>query len=171
MSRWSLPTVAVVLGALDSFNPCAFFVLLFLLSLLVNARSRARMLLVGGLFVLVMCTAGFPMVFTRILTLHALSPAAYYGYIGLYCAVYVVPLLIIVMLFVATLGRHKLSERQGRILKLVSGIMMLSLGVLLLVDPALLSSIGVTLGLLAGVLTLSWLIVRFAPVGPSPADR
>jgi thiol-disulfide isomerase/thioredoxin len=266
MSRWSLPTVAVVLGALDSFNPCAFFVLLFLLSLLVNARSRARMLLVGGLFVLVsggiyfvfmsawlnlflfvgqfawvtaaagllavmigglnvkdyfyfqsgpslsmpasakpglfrrmrsligarsvpamlagtlalavlanayelLCTAGFPMVFTRILTLHALSPAAYYGYIGLYCAVYVLPLLIIVTLFVATLGRHKLSERQGRILKLVSGIMMLSLGVLLLVDPGLLSSIGVTLALLAGVLTLSWLIVRFAPVGPSPADR
>lgn len=77
---------------------------------------------------------------------------------------YVVPLLIIVTLFATTLGRHKLSERQGRILKLVSGAMMVGLGTLLLVDPALLSSIGVTVVLLAGVLALSWLIVRCAPL-------
>jgi hypothetical protein len=258
MEQWSLPAVAVVLGALDSFNPCAFFVLLFLLSLLVNARSRMRMLIVGGLFVLVsgvfyflfmsawlnlflvvgqlswvtivagllaiaigtlnvkdyfwfhsgaslsmpesarpgllrrmrtlvgaqslptmlaatlalaavanayelLCTAGFPMVFTRLLTLQPLPPVAYYGYLALYCAVYVVPLLVIVTLFVVTLGRRKLSEREGRTLKLVSGTMMLGLGALLLVDPALLSSIGVTAGLLAGVLILSWLVVRFGP--------
>lgn len=48
---YSLPLMAVLIGALDAFNPCAFFVLLFLLSLLVNSRSRARMLLVGGLYV------------------------------------------------------------------------------------------------------------------------
>ena len=34
LSAWSLPAVAVTLGLLDSFNPCAFFVLLFLLSLM-----------------------------------------------------------------------------------------------------------------------------------------
>ena len=44
---YSLPMLAVLLGALDAFNPCAFFVLLFLLSLLVNTRSHLRMLLVG----------------------------------------------------------------------------------------------------------------------------
>jgi hypothetical protein len=110
-----------------------------------------------------LCTAGFPMVFTRLLTLQPLPPVAYYGYLALYCAVYVVPLLVIVTLFVVTLGRRKLSEREGRTLKLVSGTMMLGLGALLLVDPALLSSIGVTAGLLAGVLILSWLVVRFGP--------
>jgi len=41
-----------VLGGLDAFNPCAFFVLLFLLSLLVNTNSRMRMALVGGVFVI-----------------------------------------------------------------------------------------------------------------------
>ncbi|HEX6143337.1 MAG TPA: thioredoxin family protein, partial [Geminicoccaceae bacterium] len=48
----SLPVLTVVLAGLDAFNPCAFFVLLFLLSLMVHVRSRARMALVGGVFVL-----------------------------------------------------------------------------------------------------------------------
>ena len=49
----SLPTFTVMIAAVDAFNPCAFFVLLFLLSLLVHARSRLRMAVIGGTFVLV----------------------------------------------------------------------------------------------------------------------
>lgn len=52
-SRFSLPTLTLLMAALDAVNPCAFFVLLFLLSLLTHTRSRQRMLLVGGSFVLV----------------------------------------------------------------------------------------------------------------------
>lgn len=48
-----LPLFTLVLGLLDGFNPCAMWVLLFLLSMLVNLRSRARMFAVGGTFVLV----------------------------------------------------------------------------------------------------------------------
>jgi len=51
-SALSLPVLTLVLAGMDAFNPCAFFVLLFLLSLLVHARSRARMAVVGGTFVL-----------------------------------------------------------------------------------------------------------------------
>ena len=47
----SLPVMTVILGGLDSFNPCAFFVLFFLLSLLIHAKSRKRMFLIGGTFV------------------------------------------------------------------------------------------------------------------------
>ena len=47
----SLPAFTLVLAGLDSFNPCAFFVLLFLLSLLVHARNRGHMLIIGGTFV------------------------------------------------------------------------------------------------------------------------
>ena len=47
-----LLTLTVILGALDSFNPCAFFVLFSLLGILVHARSRTRMLFIGGVFVL-----------------------------------------------------------------------------------------------------------------------
>ena len=40
--RVSLPIFTIAVAGLDAFNPCAFFVLLFLLSLLVHARSRWR---------------------------------------------------------------------------------------------------------------------------------
>jgi thiol-disulfide isomerase/thioredoxin len=50
-SEMSLPVMTVILGGLDSFNPCAFFVLFFLLSLLIHAKSRKRMFLIGCTFV------------------------------------------------------------------------------------------------------------------------
>ncbi|MET0514983.1 MAG: glutaredoxin, partial [Nitrospiraceae bacterium] len=47
-----LPAFTVLIGLLDGFNPCAMWVLLFLLSLLVNLRDRAKMALIAGTFVL-----------------------------------------------------------------------------------------------------------------------
>ena len=38
----SLPVLTVLIAGFDAFNPCAFFVLLFLLSLMVHQNSRAR---------------------------------------------------------------------------------------------------------------------------------
>lgn len=52
-SELGLPLFTVVIGLVDGFNPCAMWVLLFLLSLLVNLHSRARMALIGGTFVVV----------------------------------------------------------------------------------------------------------------------
>ena len=53
VSRLGLPLFTLALGLLDGFNPCAMWVLLFLLSLLVHLRSRRRLALVAGTFVLV----------------------------------------------------------------------------------------------------------------------
>jgi hypothetical protein len=51
-SRLGLPLFTLALGLIDGFNPCATWVLLFLLSLLVRFRDRRRMALVAGTFVL-----------------------------------------------------------------------------------------------------------------------
>lgn len=250
-ARVSLPLFTLVIAGLDSFNPCAFFVLLFLLSLLVHARSRGRMLLIGGVFVFfsgllyflfmaawltvfmvvgriaaitvaggaialllgavnvkdfflfrqgvslsipesakpklfermrgllkaqslpalltgtvvlaaaantyeLLCTAGFPMIYTRVLTLHALPASRYYQYLVLYNIVYVVPLAVIVTVITVTLGARKLTEWQGRKLKLLSGLMMLALGAILIAKPALLNNVLASVLLLAGVIALSW---------------
>jgi len=249
----SLPLVTVLIGLLDSFNPCAFFVLFFLLGLMVHARSRRTMLLVGGTFVLfsggiyflfmiawlnlfllagqmavittvaalvalvvaainikdffwfkkgvslsisdaarphlfrrmralvtstrlpaillgtsvlaisantyeLLCTAGFPMVYTRILTLRSLSSLQYYGYVALYNVVYVLPLLGIVLVFASTLGARKLSEWQGRVLKLLSGVMMLALGLVLLTAPGLLNNLPAAAGIFGAALVVSTLL-------------
>ncbi len=247
----SLPALTLVLAGLDAFNPCAFFVLLFLLSMMAHQKSRTRMLVIGGVFVAIsglmyfafmaawlnvfqlfghlawvtlaagalavfvgavnvkdffafekgltlsipeskkpdifrrtrsilgaenlptmiaataflaiaanfyelLCTAGFPMVYTRLLTLADLSPAARYGYLAFYNLIYVVPLAVIVAVFAGSLGARKLSEREGRLLKLLSGAMMLELGLLLLLAPERLSQVGIAFGLMAvaGLVTL-----------------
>ena len=249
--EYSLPLFTLIIAGLDAFNPCAFFVLLFLLSLLVHAQSRLRMLAIGGTFVLIsgvlyfvfmaawlnffflagnvewitlvagiiaviigafgikdfllayrgpslsisderksrlyvrmrnllsidsmptlvlgtimlalaantyelLCTAGFPMVYTRVLTLHEMSAGSYYLYLAFYNLVYVIPLVVIVVFFTITLGSRKLSAEEGRLLKLLSGVMMLELGLVLLVFPDLLSKIytGIFLLLSSVALTL-----------------
>jgi len=48
-----LPAFTLIMGLVDGFNPCAMWVLLFLLSILVNVRDRARILLIAGTFVIV----------------------------------------------------------------------------------------------------------------------
>lgn len=254
---YSLPVLTVIIAGLDAFNPCAFFVLLFLLSLLVHARDRRKMLLVGGVFVFfsgliyflfmaawlnvflileelryvtlgagivavgvalinikdyfwfkagvslsipdsakpllfqrmrglvaaarwpsvlagtaalaiianayeLLCTAGFPMVYTRILTLRGLPTFEYYLWLALYNVVYVVPLAVIVAVFTYTLGGRKLQEEEGRLLKLVSGNMMLGLGLALLFAPQWLNNLGSGALLLVFVLLASGFMAMIA---------
>jgi glutaredoxin len=53
VERLGLLTFTLALGLLDGFNPCAMWVLLFLLSLLVHLHDRRRMAVIAGTFVLV----------------------------------------------------------------------------------------------------------------------
>ena len=122
---------------------------------LLAADRKAAMLLATVTLALaansyeLLCTAGFPMVYTRVLTLAALAPPQYYGYLAFYNLIYVLPLLAIVAVFTITLGRKKLTERQGRLLKLLSGLMMLGLGLVMLMSPELLGQLWVGVALLA----------------------
>jgi glutaredoxin len=53
VNRLGLPLFTLALGLLDGFNPCAMWVLLFLLSLLVRLQDRRRMAAIAGTFVLI----------------------------------------------------------------------------------------------------------------------
>jgi hypothetical protein len=225
-----LPLFTLFLGLLDGFNPCAMWVLLFLLALLANMRDRRKMFLLAGTFVLVsgvvyfafmaawlnvflfigyvriiqvmmgglavgigllnvkefwafgqgislsipesakpglyarvrkilaaehlsqamigilvlailvnmiefVCTAGFPALYTQVLSQQGLTTWAYYGYLGLYNLAYIADDAVMVTIAVVTLSHHKLQEREGRWLKLISGLVMLGLGLLLLLAP------------------------------------
>jgi glutaredoxin len=79
-----------------------------------------------------MCTSGFPALFTRILTLRELPTASYYGYMLLYNAAYMVDDIVVLGIGVTLLSRHRLQEKEGRVLKLLSGLVMVGLGVYLL---------------------------------------
>lgn len=230
VERLGLPLFTLALGLLDGFNPCAMWVLLFLLSLLVRLRDRRRMALIAGTFVAVsgivyyafmaawlnlfllvglsalltrvlggvavliglvnlrdslrrqggftfaipdsakpglyarvrgilqthallpalaavaslavavnfielLCTAGLPAIYTAVLAQQQLEPIAHYGYLALYILGYVADDALMVGTAVAALGSRKLSERSGRGLKLLSGAVMLALGLVLLLRP------------------------------------
>ena len=47
----SLPALTVLLAAVDGFNPCALWVLVFLLGLVAGMKDRMRMWVLGGAFV------------------------------------------------------------------------------------------------------------------------
>lgn len=106
-----------------------------------------------------LCTAGLPMAFTRVLTLNELPTPAYYSYLALYVGVYVVPLLAIVGGFVWTLGSRKLQPGEGRTLKLLSGSMMLGLGVVLLVAPHLLEQVGTAVLVVGGAVAATLVVI------------
>jgi hypothetical protein len=62
--------------------------------------------------------------------------------------------------FARSLGARKLTEREGRLLKLMSGIMMLELGALLLLAPDLISQPAIAFGLMGVALGLTWMAAR-----------
>lgn len=228
--RMGLPLFTVVLGMIDGTNPCAMWVLLYLLAILVNLRSRVKMLAIAGTFVLVsglayfafmaawlnvfqllgfsraiqavlgvvavgfgalnlkdavalgrgpslsipqrakpgiyarirailaaehlgpavagaavlavlvnlvelLCTAGLPAVYTHLLATRQLPGWQRYLYLGLYNVAYMLDDMVMLAIAIVTLSRRKLQERGGRILKVVSGGVMLALGMIMLLRP------------------------------------
>lgn len=226
----SLTALTVYLGLLDGLNPCAMWVLVFLLGLMVNADSRKRMLFLGSVFVLssgfvyfmfmtawlnifvvigystivtiglgivaVMmglvnvkelfffkkgfslmipakakpklykkaraiiyeergvlafvgtvflaffvnfielgCTIGLPAIYTRVLSVRYIPSLERYLYIAFYNLLYILPLAIIVGVFVLTMGKFKFTENHAKVLKFISGALMIVLGLLLIFAP------------------------------------
>ena len=52
LKNLTLPLVTVVIGLADGFNPCAMWVLLFLISMLIGMKDKKRMWILGSTFLL-----------------------------------------------------------------------------------------------------------------------
>jgi len=236
ISDLSLPVLTIILGAIDSINPCSFFILLFLLSILLYTKSRKRMILIGGIFIFfsgliyfiimvlllqaftltgeqiiisllagiiaiifgilnikdffffkkgpsasipdskkpklykqmrkivkitsipsliiatiilaisantveLVCSVILPLEYTAVLTSSNIGISESYLYLFFYNVIYVIPLIIITAIVILTLGRKKLNEFQGRMLKLFSGIFIFTIGEILLINPGVLTDV------------------------------
>lgn len=82
-----------------------------------------------------MCTSGFPALYTRILTLKQLSSMSYYGYLLLYNLAYMFDDMMILAIGIITLSQRRLQEKEGRRLKLISGVVLVGIGVYLILKP------------------------------------
>lgn len=105
-----------------------------------------------------LCSLNLPVIYTAILLNYNLNSFWSYLYLLIYNIIYVIPLMVIVIVTVVTLGHWKLSELQGRILKLFSGIMIFSLGEIMLLNPSMLSNVFIAINLLILSLVITFII-------------
>lgn len=96
VSEENLLWLTLLIAGMDSVNPCAFYILTFLLSILVYARDRGRILLVGGIFVSVSGLAYFLFMAACLNVFQLLSSLG--------------PLILIVMLVVAVAGALNIKD-------------------------------------------------------------
>ena len=60
----SLPLLAVVLGLVDGFNPCAMWILIFLISILIGLKDKKKLILFGSVFLITSGLVYFGLMFT-----------------------------------------------------------------------------------------------------------
>ena len=109
------------------------------------------------------CTAGFPMIWTNLLAIHEVSGLAFLGFLLVYMLVYQLDEMGIFLVAVFTLRKSKMEEKYGRILKLLGGMLMLTLALVMLIDPTLMNNIGRSLwvfGFAFGITGLVLLVHR-----------
>ncbi|MBM3284031.1 hypothetical protein FJY90_07380 [Candidatus Gottesmanbacteria bacterium] len=229
----SLPAFTFVIALLDGFNPCAMWVLLFLISLLLGMHNRLKMFILGFSFIFasalvyflflsawlniflflgfiawiriaigfvalgvgglnikeylanksggckvtgdkkrrkiferlkgitqnkqfivalfgiillafavnlveLVCSAGLPAVYTKVLTMSILPTWQYYLYLIFYILIFMLDDLIIFITAMVTLQAVGIQSKYSRFSHLVGGILMFIIGILLLFKPELL---------------------------------
>lgn len=85
------------------------------------------------------CTAILPVVYLTTLVSRYDSYTAYSIWTAFYCLIYILPLLAILGNFIYFFKSVRLSEQQGRLLKLTSGAFMVFFGLLMIFKPEMLS--------------------------------
>ena len=226
----SLPVLTIIFGALDGFNPCAMWVLLFLISLLLGMENKKKMWILGSTFIVasalvyflfmtawlnlllfigfiflirivigvvallaggynlkeyftnptasckvtgapkrqkifaklkaitqqesfylalggiillafavnlveLICSAGFPAVYTQILAISNLSGWQHYFYILLYIVIFLLDDLFVFVAAMVTLQTTGITTKYTRISYLIGGILMVVIGILLILKP------------------------------------
>ncbi len=107
------------------------------------ALAGATVVLAAGVsLVEFSCTAGFPVLWANLLTAQQVSAVVFVLLLLLYLLIYQLDEMAIFFTVVFTLKASRLEEKQGRILKLVGGMLMLTLAAVMLINPALMSDLG-----------------------------
>ena len=104
------------------------------------------------------CTAGFPIIWVNLLTSQQVEGAKYIFLLLLYLLIYMLDELGIFFSVVITMRSIKLNTQQGRFLKLLSGLIMLALAVIMLIQPELMNSIPIVLIIFAAVIAVTFLV-------------
>ena len=133
--------------------------------LMTDARSplvlaAATIVMASGIALIELpCTAGFPVIWSGLVSAQETGTAAFLGLLVVYLVIYLLDELVIFFIAVAKLRIEKFQEGQARILKLIGGVVMIALAVVLITDPDIMSEAGPAIGVFIGAFAVAGLIV------------
>lgn len=113
----------------------------------------------GVVLVELPCTAGFPVIWTNIITQHHVQGIAFISLLLLYLTIYVLDEILVVGVAAFTLKRSRFEEKHGRLLKLIGGMIMLALGLVMLINPDLMHDLGGSLLVFGIAIIASFLLI------------
>jgi hypothetical protein len=120
----------------------------------------ATILLAGGVsLVEFSCTAGLPILWTNLINSQGVTTATFIGLLLLYLLIYQADELVIFFAAVSSLKASRVEEKHGRILKLAGGILMLTLAMVMLINPAWMNELASSLIVFAIALGIFLLVL------------
>jgi glutaredoxin len=105
------------------------------------------------------CTAGFPVLWTNLLVSQKVTALTFVLLLLLYLFIYQLDEMVIFFTAVYTLKASKLEEKHGRILKLIGGMLMLTLAMVMLINPTLMNNLTSSLIIFGSALLATLLVL------------
>ena len=121
--------------------------------------GSAAALAIGVSFIEFSCTAGFPVIWSNLVAASQVDTAEFLFLLAIYMLIYLIDELIVFGLVVITMQASHVEEKHGRLLKLTSGVIMLTLGIVMIINPGWMNSIGSSLLVFLTALVVTVLIV------------
>lgn len=106
------------------------------------------------------CTAGFPVLWSNLLISQNVTPSEFVMLLLVYLFVYQLDELVLFFVAVFSLRAVKLEEKHGRILKLIGGMLMLTLALIMLIKPSLMNKLSTSL-IVFGIVAIATLLILF----------
>jgi len=181
-TRWIRYAVALLAVAMGAINVKDFFTFKRGVSLTISGKNRRRIgerlrrlvsgeksafalaaaavFLAGGISLVELpCTAGFPVIWSNLITSADTGSGAFTGLLILYLLIYLVDELVIFSAGVIGFKRISMEEKHGRYLKLFGGTVLISLAAVMIINPVFMESLWSTLLVFAAAAFLALVLI------------
>ncbi len=110
------------------------------------------------------CTAAFPVIWSNILASRGVGKVEFALLLLLYMVLYQLDEIIIFLVVTITMKSRKMGQEEGRVMKLFSGLLMVTLSIVMIVNPSIMNNLGTTLLVFALALIMTLIILLLTGV-------
>jgi len=125
---------------------------------LIGLISTTAVMAAGVSLIEFSCTAGFPVIWSNIMIANNVSGVYFALLLGIYMLIYLLDEIGVIAVATITMKAARVEEKHGRLLKLISGTIMLALGIVMLINPAIMNKLTSSLGVFVIALAIAALI-------------